>query len=182
MKVTVDVRGQQQVVQRIRDFTPRLQARIMQTVQRLTIGLQRVVMDEKLSGQVLNVRSGRLRRSIGQTVERDNGTVTGIVSTAVVYAPIHEYGGVIHRVSKPGVVRLRTDTKGNLLRQELNGQPSHLAVFARKSHKRAREVAYEGGKSYTIKIPERSFLRSALRDQRSTILQDIRSATSDAAK
>lgn len=182
MKITAEIRGQQQVIERVRNFTPLLRARITETVERLTIGLQRVVMDEKLSGQVLNVRSGRLRRSIGQTVQSDGASVTGIVSTAVVYARIQEYGGEIQRVSKPGVARLRTDAKGNLLRQELNGEPSHLAVFARKGHKRVREVPFEGGKSYTIKIPERSFLRSALADQRDLILQDIRSAASGATK
>ena len=66
MKVTAEIRGQQQVIQRVRDFTPLLKARVIETVERLTIGLQRAVMDEKLSGQVLNVRSGRLRRSIGK--------------------------------------------------------------------------------------------------------------------
>jgi len=182
MKVTAEIRAQQQVIERVRNFTPRLRARVVETVERLTIGLQRVVMDQKLSGQVLNVRTGRLRRSIGQSVQQDGTSVTGFVSTALAYAPIHEYGGVINRISKAGVARLRVDAKGNLLRQELNGEPSHLAVFARKSHKRVKEVPFEGGKSYQIRMPERSFLRSALRDERSGILQALRGTVSEATK
>lgn len=59
---------------------------------RSVIKLQRHVQQDKLSGQVLHVRTGRLRRSIAQNVEASGNEITGIVSTAVSYAKTHEYG------------------------------------------------------------------------------------------
>jgi len=54
-----------------------------------------------LRGQILHVRSGRLRNSIGSLVKRLRGDFYGIVGSGVrsgkrvVYANIHETGGVI---------------------------------------------------------------------------------------
>lgn len=49
----------------------------------------------KLSGQVLKVRTGRLRSSITHEVRDVGGTVELVVGTNVAYARIHEFGGVI---------------------------------------------------------------------------------------
>ncbi|MHA7465393.1 hypothetical protein ACX827_15115 [Burkholderia pseudomallei] len=57
---------------------------------------------------------------------------------------------------------------------------ANLAVFAKERHKRVREVSYEGGKPYIIKMPERSFLRSALADMREEILEEIEQAVAKA--
>ena len=58
---------------------------------RAVLRVQRRVK-EKLSGEVLNVRTGRLRRSIVERVESSGSVVTGIVGTNVEYAAPHEYG------------------------------------------------------------------------------------------
>jgi len=49
----------------------------------------------KLSGEVLKVRTGRLRSSITHEVRDVGGAVELVVGTNVVYARIHEFGGVI---------------------------------------------------------------------------------------
>lgn len=56
---------------------------VRQSIVRSTLKLLVKVKREKLSGQVLNVRTGRLRRSITQKVIDLSNGVTGIVGTNV---------------------------------------------------------------------------------------------------
>jgi len=103
----------------------------------------------KEGGQTL-IKGGTLRKSI--TVQA--GRMDVVIGTNLGYARIHQLGGEIKRKPFSGSVRLRTDAKGNLLRQE--GRPN-LAVFARRNHKRmvTKEFKSEG---YTIVMPKREFL------------------------
>lgn len=79
------------------------------------------------------------------------------IGTNMAYAAAQHFGAKIQRQGKAGTVRLRTDAKGNLLRQGEEGRSAKLAVFARASHKRAVERAYQG-KDYTITLPARPVL------------------------
>lgn len=59
---------------------------------------ERTAKTEHLSGprpKVLNIRSGRLRASIKPKVRKSGDTVRGEIGTNVIYARIHEMGGVI---------------------------------------------------------------------------------------
>lgn len=80
-------------IARFAGASDRLHDRMRGAVQRLAIEIQASVKDSKLSGQVLHVRTGTLRRSINQRVDEDAGNITGVVGTNVRYAAIHEYGG-----------------------------------------------------------------------------------------
>lgn len=106
----------------------------------------------KWPGKIMQV-SNALARSYVPFHNRDEA---GIGSN-LAYAAIHHFGGKIQRNGKAGTVRLRTDAKGNLLRQGDKGKLAKLAVFARSSHKRAVERSYQG-KDYTINIPARRVL------------------------
>jgi hypothetical protein len=136
------VSGAEVVTRRFDALPGKLRAELKLAITRLTTKLQRHVMANKLSGQVLNVRTGTLRRSIDQLVVDGGNTIVGKVSTNVSYGKKHEYG--------------------------FNGSEtieSHL-----------REIKKAWGRSITPKqvvvrehtrrvaLPERSFLRSALRD------------------
>ena len=66
---------------------------LRRAVLRIGISVQAVVKDEKLSGQVLHVRTGTLRRSINFQPSEDTSGIYGSVGTNVEYAAIHEYGG-----------------------------------------------------------------------------------------
>ena len=55
-----------------------------------------------LSGEVLNRRSGDLKRSIHSEVFRRNRTIVGIVGTGMEYAAIHEFGGIIRPKDEGG--------------------------------------------------------------------------------
>lgn len=97
-------------------------------------------------------QSGRLRNSIVQYWDASSA----LVGTNVVYARIHQEGGEIQFAPRSGTTRLRTNARGNLLRQGANG---NLAVFARDSHKRVRTVRWTNESGWTVTIPARPFLQ-----------------------
>ena len=105
----------------------------------------------------LGVRSARLYEALRASKATVNGTnVESAIGDSVKYAAIHEFGGVIHHLARRGSVRLHTNRQGELLRQKKN---PHLAVFAKSSHKLAKDVAYEMGE-YDVVMPERAPIRT----------------------
>lgn len=73
------------------------------------------------------------------------------------YAAIHQFGGTIDRPAYSVRTRLRTDAKGQLLRQGKEGRLANLAVFAKDSHKRAQE-GWATVDAYKVDIPARPYL------------------------
>lgn len=121
----------------------------------------------------LGERSHLLWKSLRGTKAVISGNaVTSSIGSNLAYAGIHEFGGTIHRKRSSGFVRLRTDARGNLLRQGANGK---LAIFAKKSHNRFESVRYQKG-AYDIIIPARAPVRAGIADR----LQEIGSALSAA--
>lgn len=103
-------------------------------------------------GQILQ-DSGQLAASITASSGKDFAQI----GTNKAYAAIHQFGGVIHHNAYLIKTRLRTDAKGNLMRQGKEGKAKNLAVFARSSHKRVTERVAEHPAHDTI-IPARPFL------------------------
>lgn len=133
---------------------------IYQMVQRQVLLLQAHVVRDKLSGQVLNVRSGALRRSIQARVEKlGELVVRGFVYSAgdVKYAGIHEFGGK----TAPHDIY---PTHGQALRFAMGGE----TVFAKVVHHPGSQM------------PERSYLRSGLYDRASDIEEDARQTVAKA--
>lgn len=176
MEISYTITGADKAIGDMAAKGPAISAAAIDAVTRLTYELEAYVKSQKLSGSPLHVRSGNLRNSVNSQFSTAAGQYTGSVGTGIAYGAIHEFGGVIQMHMKPGIVRLRTDVKGNLMRQMKAGIETNLAIFAKASHKRVREVAHEGA-DYTITMPERSFLRSSLRENRERILAGIRAAT-----
>ena len=109
-------------------------------------------MQNRLSGQVLNVRTGNLRRSIHQQVTSSGGLVVGEVNTNVRYGVAHEYGFT-------GTVNVKASMRQ--IRQAF-GRPLKSPRYVQiRAHSR------------NVKLPERSFLRSALRDMKPGIEADL---------
>ena len=97
---------------------------------------------KKLSGEVLNVRTGALRSSVSHEVAEDGDSVTvKVFSSGVSDAAIHEYGGV----TKPHDI---VPTKAKALHFIMGGKD----VFAKIVH-------HPGSR-----MPERSYIRSSLAD------------------
>lgn len=114
--------------------------------------LSRHVKADKLTGQVLHVQTGRLRRSITYKVETEPGSIWGLVGTNVVYARAHEFGVDKFKVVTVHEYLRRTVSSGVGTWRKKHGMSVPMATvhsFQRHQH---------------IKLPERSFLRTALAD------------------
>lgn len=131
-------------------------ARIVRQIQILTLKLQRHVKQNKLSGQVLKVRTGTLRRSIDFHMEETPTSVRGKVSTNVKYGKRHEFG-----FSGQETVKAHLRTIKQAFGQSIT--PKQVAVSA---HTR------------TVNVPARSFLRSALKDMKPEIVASLKQAVS----
>ena len=107
----------------------------------------------KHGGQTL-IDKGQLLSSIERFVMANSAGV----DTNKKYAAIHNFGGPITRKPHSGTVRLRTDSKGNLLRQGTEGLKANLAVFAKAKHKLAVSKSFSSA-GYTWNMPQREFMK-----------------------
>lgn len=140
-----------------RQALPRLTAKI----QKLTIRLQGAVQRDKLSGQVLNVRTNNLRSSIHQEVTTSGGKITGIVGTNVEYAAIHEYG-MNDTVEVKAHMRRTKAEKIYFTRGKRKGLENELAML--KAQRKKKASISVKAHMRKVNMPERSFLRSAMAD------------------
>ena len=117
--------------------------------------LRRHVVDDKLSGQVLQTRSGTLKDSIAAEVVVDGDQVLARVYSSgdVKYAMIQEYGG---RTGPHDILPV----KAKALMFLVGGRQ----VFAKIVHHPGSD------------IPERSYLRSSLDDFAEIIAGELKSA------
>lgn len=109
-------------------------------------------------GSVLKMLQDRgiLAKSISSDYGPDFALI-GAGGAARAYAAIQQFGGTIDRAPYSTKVRLRTDAKGNLVRQGTEGSAKGRAVFAKDSHKRVRE-SWHAVDAYQITIPARPYL------------------------
>ena len=156
--ITAQVIGVPAVTRKLKAFPGQAQQEIRSAMGKILARLVIGVKQGKLTGQALNVRTGRLRRSIHPELTSSPTDVTGIVGTNVVYAAVHEYGFSGTETVK---AHLRTIKQawGHAI------EPKQVNV---RTHSRQ------------VNIPERSFLRSTLNEQSSQILQDLTKAVDDA--
>jgi phage gpG-like protein len=141
-------------------FPAKLRERIVQMTKRLGLDLQRHVQAGKLSGQVLKVRTNTLRSSINLRVEEDGSAVTATVGTSVKYAAAHEFGF-------QGVVTVRAHLRQitQAFGHSINPTTQNVRSYQRR-----------------VDLPERSFLRSALRDMTADIEAGYRRAAEEATR
>ena len=153
--------GKTELIQRLDEMPSTVVAMLMQKVTALSIALQAHIVRDKLSGQVLNRVSGKLSRSIQEVVTQSGQSVIGRVFSAgdVKYAAIHEFGG---QTSPHDIYPKKADA----LAFVMGGK----TVFAKVVH-------HPGSK-----IPERSFMRSALADMREEIVNGIAQAAKGGAR
>lgn len=157
--ITGEIIGDKEAIARLDNFTPKLRLQIIQSTQRLTAMMIGYVKEEKLSGQVLQNRTGTGRRSInsGGSLYHENGqNIFGKVGTNKRYMLAHEFG--FHdAVAVKEHTRMQTMAFGKPM------TPKAVMVSAHQMK---------------MNIPERSFLRSSLADKRSEIIQEYRDAAS----
>lgn len=145
----------------LRAYGDKVQTAVVKSVARSALKLQSEVMENRLSGQVLNVRTGNLRRSIHQRVTNTGSAVIGEVNTNVRYGAAHEYGFA-------GTVNVKASLRQ--VRQAF-GRPLKSPRYVQiRAHSR------------NVNLPERSFLRSALRDMKPEIEADLRNSVKGALR
>lgn len=162
MSVKVTVIGADAVAARFRYMSPKMQAAMAKNIKRLAFILQRYIKESKLSGQVLNARTGTLRRSIAVTVDEQPGHIIGHVGTVVKYGAVHELG-FSGQVSVKEHLRRTKAQKKRALKGKQQG-PAEQGSISVRAHSR------------TVNFPERSFLRTALEDKQSMLNQELRNA------
>lgn len=159
--VTIELIGGDRVIARMEALPPRLMGGIKDEVRRLTLKLLRHVKEDKLSGQTLKNQTGTLRRKINQEVLSDQTGVVGKVGVKLSYARAHEFGF-------DGMVTVHEH-----LRQvkQAFGRVLSAPVTA-TVHPFERNM----------RLPERSFLRSALHDMEDEIATGIDTAVRKAVE
>jgi phage gpG-like protein len=167
--------GGEQAVARFTSMPEKLRVELRIAVQRAAFLVQRHSKADKLSGQVLHVRTGRLRRSIHYRITEAVERVTGIVGTNVSYAKPHEYGFT-------GTVGVREHLRRSTVYAKVRGSALFDPQTGKMHLGRARIVELLGAE-HTVRahmrhmhMPERSFLRSALADEREAIKLEFQNA------
>lgn len=137
---------------RLKDMPVRVERSLLRVISAAALDLQRYIMKDKLEGQVLHHVSGNLQRSL-------------LAIPAAV-----EGKSIVGRV-----VVDRAAWYGRL--HEYGG------TFQVRAHVR-RTVSGKGGQvaAHSIRFPERSFMRSGLKDKASDISARIRAAVAEAVK
>jgi hypothetical protein len=135
-------------------------------MQRAMIALARYAGAQKLTGQVLHVRTGKLRRAVmgSASVETPGGTVTGTLGTdpSSWYGRVHEYGAHIPEVS------------GKLMAFSAPGKPGS-GLLGRKG--KPRDLVFTMRRR-AFDLPARPWLRSSLDEQRAAIIAELQQAIS----
>lgn len=154
-------------IAKIRDSLKDLLAKALNTIGARVTGRAK----EKASGEVLNPRSGTLRGKIHTVQEAmGNGTVRQLVGLSLKYARIHEYGGTIKH---PGSTKF----------QAWMGQGAGFTFNARTLkggyaivHKSSVTdwIYTKGTRPHDIVIPERSYLRSSLKELTPWAIETVR--------
>jgi hypothetical protein len=156
--ITAYLVGDEQSLERLRALPETIGSALVRKFTQLGIDLQRNIQQEKLSGQVLNSRSGALRSSIDFRIERSAGGVSASVFTDLRYGAAQEYGFAGTVGVRAGLRRIR----------EAFGRPIAEKLVSVRAYDRR------------MNLPERSFLRSALDGMTPVIHESVEAALAEA--
>lgn len=150
--IAASVTGDAALAARLEQMPEAVKARLAQAIERLSQELRDAVQ-RKLSGEVLQQRTGRLAASIEVDPTQSGGAIGASLSTDVEYAAIHEYGGTI---PARGIV----PRSARALAFPWKGQQRFFARVELPS----------------VAMPERSFLRAALDEMTPEIRETLQDA------
>jgi phage gpG-like protein len=155
----LELDGLEDASARLEAYPAALTAALDAKVAELAAALVDLVQNDKLSGAVLNIRSGALRDSIVASLSADADGVAASVGSEgdVKYAAIQEYGG---KTSAHEILPVKAQA---------------LAFVIDGVQHFARRVEHPGSL-----IPERSYLRSSLDDMQGDIVAALADAVAEA--
>jgi Bacteriophage HK97-gp10, putative tail-component len=156
--ISANLVGASAALDRLRAMGDAASSGVARAIAKLGIDLQNNVQQNKLSGQVLQVRSGSLRQSISVQVNQSDTAISATVYSDLDYAAAQEYGFT-------GVVNVRAS-----LRQ----------IKEAFGHPITAESIGVGAYSRRMDLPQRSFLRSALDDMAPDVDAGVKDALREA--
>lgn len=184
--ITGKVVGAEQVQARLVFAGEKSRGRILDAVAAGTFEVEEAAK-RRLSGEVLNVRSGRLRRSVNSKTVDNGDTIAGSVGTTVTYGRFWELG--FHgseqvkehtRIMRFATVDGRLKTQGDLIHGPATKAQSKLLVFAKadsftktgkgrygKNHSATKVTV----KAHTrrVDVEPRPFLQPSLEEKRPAV-------------
>jgi phage gpG-like protein len=160
--LTVKLVGADGYIARLNAMPAAVRQALIKKVTALSFKLESKIKAEKLSGQVLHVKSGALRDSIHAlpVVASDTSVTGGAVQGSPLtkaYAAIHEYGG---KTAAHEIIA----TKAQALSFAMGGKQ----MFFKK-------VMHPGSV-----MPERSYMRSSLAEMKEEIIEGMHEAVREA--
>jgi phage gpG-like protein len=157
------VTGDARVLARFDSLSQTLRAALVESMKRQWFRIQAEVVTGKLSGDPLHRRTGVLASSINvggpdtaTAFTEDTTMIVGRIGTRVWYGAVHENGGTF-------TIKEHTRTINQAFGRAIS--PREVSVRA-----------------HTMTTPQRSFLRSTLREMRGSVLDAIRADMARAAK
>jgi phage gpG-like protein len=178
LSVNVDT---ERAIARLKGVDSAMRAALLRVITRLSIEVQAKVKSEKLTGQVLHVRTGTLRRSINRQVIEDGESVFARVGTNVKYAHIHEYGFVGEELVREHVRRSQRQMAMAKFRTNKLGERIEVKGSYKKAGGGEGEILVRQHVRQMV-MPERSFLRSTLAEMTPKIKADIKAAALSALR
>lgn len=178
--ITAEVIGVDKVLSWYQTMPDQARGVMAKRVAILAVMLRDYVKAEKLTGEVLHVRTGRLRRSITSQTRTSGSSFAGIVGTNVEYAAGHEFG-----CNKVVVVTVREylrRTSASMHAAKMIGWRGNSRKVAARSQMLGAALVHSFTRHQHINLPERSFLRSSLNDKGGEIRQDLTAAMTAALK
>lgn len=161
--ITARLVGDRELILKLQAAPGRIREALRAAITREAIALTRYVKEEKLSGQVLNTRSGTLRRKINYQITDNETQITGSVGVKLAYAAAHEFGF-------NGTVSVRDYVR------HVNSRNIRGSLGDSKRGQVASGIAFVHAHERRMHLPERSYLRSSLRENAATIREQLRSA------
>jgi hypothetical protein len=165
--VSFEIIGSQKVISRLGEMPVKVQSGVRSALDAWATQLAGYIKANKLSGNPLNRRSGRLSGSvhpIPTTATADTMSAGAGGGAGVPYARIQEYGGTIHH---PGGTAF-------FISQLLGGR----AFFVSNASSLAASLPRT--KPHDITMPERSYMRSGFREQAPSGIAQLRAAVKEA--
>lgn len=186
---TLTVQGEQALLRRFRALPEKIQNRVgLRAMRDAAMLLERHIKGKLKAGNPLRVRSDRLRASVTHTVQRTGEGFEARVGPHVVYARLHEYGGVVSaKNAKFLTIPLRDAmTPAGVARftaRKLIENPSAFGYDATFFSKGVL-LGVKGRKASSlsvplfalkrsVRIPARPYLRPALAEKRDEIIDTV---------
>jgi HK97 gp10 family phage protein len=191
MSVTITIGPTDDIASALDEIASRVGQDLKTEMSTATEMLREYVVTDKLSGNPLKARSGRLRDSITSDVSATGEQAIGVIATDAPYARIQEFGGQIHarhaaNLTIPLAAVLGGDGEARFTARDLISNPAlggFTGTFVRK------QILFGKGPKGavtplfklqpTVELPARSFFGSALSEKQNDILDVFRTGIAE---